>query len=324
MGCTNTELVERYVAAVKFWLPANLREDIGAELAEDIRSEIDEAEKAKGRPLSEDEVAAILKARGNPMAVAARYQPQRHLIGPELFPLYIFVLKIVAVICLIPPVLAWLSRLVIDHTAPVPNVIASPFNSLLVAFAVVTIVFAIIEHKGIDLSKKREWNPKTLRPVKDKNRIPRSESIGEIIGALIGIAIYAAGYLSQTTYHFAGGGVITVAPEWIVFWQIIIAIAVVEIALAAIHLFKPYWSGLRVLARLVIDLAKTAAFYWLIQAHIVRAMDGVPDQLAEQFQMISDKAAQYAPIFFVFVLIGIIAAAFARLIRTIVAHRAMA
>jgi len=321
MGCTNTELVERYVAAVKFWLPEKLREDIGAELAEDIRSEIDEAEKAKGRPLGEDEVAAILKARGNPMAVAARYQPQRHLIGPELFPLYIFVLKIVAVICLIPPVLAWISHIAIDHDAPVANLFASPINSLLTAFAVVTIVFAVIEHKGIDISKKTEWNPKTLRPVADKNRIPRSESIGEIIGALIGIGIYTAGYLSQTTYHFPGGGSITVAPEWIPFWQIVIGLAVAEIALSAIHLFKPYWSGLRVLARLLINLAKAAAFCWLAQSHVVRSVDGLPDQIAGQFILISDKVAQYAAIFFVFVFIGIIANALARLIRTIALHR---
>lgn len=313
------DLVERYIAAVKFWLPANIRDDVAAELAEDIRCEIEEAERAKGRPLTEDEVAAILKARGAPLAVASRYQPQRHLIGPELFPLYVFVLKIVAVISFIPPVLAWISRLFIDHTAPVPSLIASPFNSLLVAFAIVTIVFAIIEHKGINVTDKANWNPKTLRPVIDRNRIRRSDSIGEIVGPMIGIGFFVAGYLSQTTYDsgFPPGGSITVAPEWIAFWQIMVALALAEIALGAANLFKPYWSGLRVVAWLVLNLAKTAAFCWLFQSHILRATTGVPPRLVLLLQHISDKSAEYAlPISGVIAAI-LIAKALWRILRTI-------
>lgn len=309
------DLIERYIAAVKFWLPAHMREDIAAELAEDIRSEIDEAEKVKGRKLTEDEIAAILKARGRPMSVAAGYQPQRHLIGPELFPLYIFVLKIVAVICFIPRVLALIWQMLIDHSASLPT--DSPLNSLLVAFAIVTIVFAVIEHRVIDITKKNDWNPKSLRPVVDRNRIPRGESIGEIIGPLIGIGFYAAGYLSRTTYDFPDHASITVAPEWIVFWQIIVALAFCEMALAAANLFKPYWSGPRVMAWLVLNLAKTAAFCWLFQSHVVREISGAPAPFAAQLQMISDKAAEFAlPVFGVIAAI-LIGKALWRIMRTI-------
>jgi len=317
MASSTMDLVERYIAAVKFWLPAKIRDDVAAELAEDIRCEIEEAERAKGRPLSEDEVAAILKARGAPLAIASRYQPQRHLIGPELFPLYVFILKIVAVISLLPPVLAWVSRGFIDHAAPVPNLIASPFNSLLVSFAIVTLVFAVMEHKGIDLAGKKDWNPKSLRPVFDHNKIRRSDSIGEIIGPMIGIGFFAAGYLSQTTYQFPQGGSITVAPEWIAFWQIIVGLALADIALGAVNLFKPYWSGPRVMVWLVLNLAKTAAFCWLFQSHLIRAITGVPPQVAAQFTLISDKAATYAlPVTGVIAAI-LIAQALWRILRTI-------
>jgi hypothetical protein len=311
------DLVERYIAAVKFWLPSNIAEDVGAELADDIRSEIDDAENAKDRPLTEDEIADILKARGKPMAVAARYQPQRRLIGPELFPLYIFVLKIVAAICFIPPVVAWFSWSLSGYAGAVPGALAAPFNSLLVSFAIVTLVFAAIEHKGIDITKKAEFNPKSLRPVIDKNRIPRSDSIAEIIGPMIGIGFYLAGYFSQTTYHFPGGGSITVAPEWIVFWQIIIGLAVFDIALGAINLFKPYWSGPRVVAQLILNLAKTAAFCWLFQSHLVRAMEGVPVDAVSQFQMVSDKLAEFALPFFGFIVAIIVAKALWRLVLTL-------
>ncbi len=318
------DLVERYIAAVKFWLPEKLREDIGAELAEDIRCEIEEAEKAKGRPLTEDEVAEILKARGRPMSVAARYQPQRHLIGPELFPLYIFVLKVVAVISLIPPIVAWFVWSFDRYASPVPASIASPFTGFLMAFAVVTLVFALIEHKGIDITKKAEFNPKTLRPVVDRNRIPRSDSIAEIIGPMIGIGFYAAGYFSQTTYHFPGGGSITVAPEWIGFWRIIIALAVFDIALGAINLFKPYWSGPRIVAQLILNLAKAAAFCWLFQSHVVRAIEGVPNNAVSQFQMMSDKLAEFAQPFFGIIAAIIIVKALWRLVLTLKPRSAMA
>jgi hypothetical protein len=69
--------------AVKFWLPKAQKQDITAELAEDIRSHIDEKE-------------------------AERYLPQRHLIGPVLFPIYRFVLKLVLFVYLVPWLVVWI------------------------------------------------------------------------------------------------------------------------------------------------------------------------------------------------------------------------
>jgi hypothetical protein len=302
------DLVERYIEAVKFWLPKKLKEDVAAELTEDIRSQIEEAEQEKGRKLSEDEVAAVLKARGNPLYVASRYLPQHTLIGPELYPLYIFVLKIVAAICFIPPLLG---TFLFDSDARLPNAFASPTYSLLVSFAIVTIIFAVIERRGLNPAKSQNWNPKSLRPVADRNRIKRSTSVGDIIGCLIGIGFFLAGYLSITTYPlvpgliFADGhisaiglsrGHVTVSPEWVPYWQFIMVIAIVEIAFAAANLFKPYWTLSRALLRMVLDLVKIAALCWLLQSHLLRefVVQGVsPDGAAGLFRL-SDLAAQYA------------------------------
>lgn len=302
------DLVERYIEAVKFWLPAKLKEDIAAELKEDIRSQIEEAEREKGRPLTEDEVAALLKERGKPLSVASRYLPQHSLIGPELYPLYIFVLKIVAAICFIPPLLG---TFVFNYDPALPSAFASPTYSLLVSFAIVTLIFAIMERSSVNPATSQNWNPKSLRAVSDRNRIKRSTSVGDIIGNLIGIGFFLAGYLSITTYNMVPGfffmdghgmalgfarGHITVAPEWIQYWQIIMAIAVVDIAFAASNLFAPYWTVSRTLLRLALDLAKTAAVCWLLQSHLLRAftMQGAsPDDAAGLFR-ISDLAAQYA------------------------------
>jgi hypothetical protein len=69
------ELVDRYIQAVRFWLPAGLRENIAAELSEDIHSQIEEKEAGLGRKLSEAELADVLRQHGRPVIVANRFRP---------------------------------------------------------------------------------------------------------------------------------------------------------------------------------------------------------------------------------------------------------
>ena len=111
------DLIERYLQAVRHWLPTTKRHDIIAELSEDIHSQIDEREASLGRPLTETEVEAMLLERGRPMLVASRYLPQEYLIGPELFPIYRFVLKIVLLCSGAPTVLALVSLIVFGSRA---------------------------------------------------------------------------------------------------------------------------------------------------------------------------------------------------------------
>ena len=83
------ELIERYLQAVAFWLPKGQQQDIIAELSEDLHSQIEEKETELGRSLNKAEIEAVLKQRGRPVLVANRYLPQRSLIGPVLFPIYV-------------------------------------------------------------------------------------------------------------------------------------------------------------------------------------------------------------------------------------------
>src|SRR5260370_13171448 len=82
------ELIDRYLQAVGFWLPKAQKQDIVAELSEDISSQMEEKEAELGRKLNESEVEAILKQLGSPIVVANRYLPQLHLIRPLLLPIY--------------------------------------------------------------------------------------------------------------------------------------------------------------------------------------------------------------------------------------------
>ena len=84
-------LVDRYLRAVRDYLPRGQQDDIINELSDNLQSRIEDEAAARGRPLSETEEAAILKEFGHPMAVAARYRGDERsvtfggrLIGPEL------------------------------------------------------------------------------------------------------------------------------------------------------------------------------------------------------------------------------------------------
>ena len=243
------------------------------------------------------------------MIAASHYLPKRYLIGPELFPIYIFVLKIVALCCLIPPMI--IAAMSFNLSAPLLSVGQAwgiYINSLLMSFAVNTIIFAVIEYNGINPAKPDTWNPKSLRPVRDPSRIRRSSSVGEIAANMVLIAIFAAGYLSKTVYDFKGGHVV-LCPEWIQYWQIVMALAVAETALAATNLFKPYWSGVRIVARAAIDLGKIAAFTWLLQSHVFREVSGTMGPASNTLLSISEIAAQHS--YQIALIVGLVIAAMA-------------
>ncbi len=58
------QLLDRYLTAVKFWLPKKQRDDIAAELAANLQAEIDDRTAEIGRPLTDAEVAAIVAEVG--------------------------------------------------------------------------------------------------------------------------------------------------------------------------------------------------------------------------------------------------------------------
>ena len=102
MPATTADLLDRYLHAVKFWLPKAQQEDIIAELAEDLHSQVEESEAALGHPLAEDDLVALLKKRGSPLRVASGYIPEQRLINPAMLAIYRLVLKIVLLWVLAP------------------------------------------------------------------------------------------------------------------------------------------------------------------------------------------------------------------------------
>ena len=174
------EILDRYLQAVKFWLPSS-QHDVVAEIRDDIRSEVEERETVLGRSLNEGEWEGLLKRRGRPLLVAEKYLPQRSLIGPVLFPAYWFVLKIVLLCYLVPWIAVWIALVIWSPQYRAQHLGVSALKDLFVlwmngwvAFTIPTIVFAVLERVKRQDWLINDWSPRRLPPVRDTQRIPRA------------------------------------------------------------------------------------------------------------------------------------------------------
>lgn len=287
------ELLERYLQAVKFWLPKEQKQDILAELSEDLSSQIEDRETELGRKLNEAEVEAILKERGRPLLVANRYQPQQHLIGPVLFPIYRFVLKVVALCYLLPWALFWIGMISLGPTYRAQqggwiHALASTWGALwitaIMIVGTITIIFAFVERGQTKSHFLEKWNPRKLPPVRDPHQIKRSASIGELAGNFA--LIWWISYLSSRTIFIHSEIRITLSPVWTYFFWGFLLVAIFKMALAGVNLMRPYWTGLRATLRLVGDSLGCALLCWFLKANILAELSirGVPPEKALQIR----------------------------------------
>ncbi|MGB6987032.1 MAG: hypothetical protein WBD74_13760 [Candidatus Aquilonibacter sp.] len=165
------DMLSRYLYAIYNDLPKkSAREDIIAEIGDALQSRIDEREAALGRPLTDDEEAAIIKAYGHPRIVAGRYDAVPYLIGPDLLPFYWYTLRLVLTIVL-AIILIGGALVAIGETK------ISIFFAALVAaksaaiyiFGAVTAAFAVLERvqnktNALERSGITRWDPRRLPP----------------------------------------------------------------------------------------------------------------------------------------------------------------
>lgn len=175
------EMIDRYVNEVGENLPRKMRTDIEMELRSLLLDSLDE--RSGGDPTPKL-TAELLREFGSPEAMAAQYRPAESLIGPKLFPTFKVVVTItVSIIGVLH--LLWLGLVLWQNSGDdligrILNMIFSFGRSAILNAGIVTLIFAIIERvAGDSLSipekKAQEWDPFSLPPVKDPDRINRAE-----------------------------------------------------------------------------------------------------------------------------------------------------
>jgi hypothetical protein len=273
------QLIERYLQAVKFWLPKQQKDDIIAELSADIHAQLDERETALGRQLTEAEVEELLKQRGHPLLVANRFQPQESLIGPVLFPIYRFVMKIFAYGYLLPAVLVWIGLMTFSPSYRFEQTHPSwftAFTSLVhylwfatcLVVCPITIVFAAMERNQARVHIFDRWSPGKLPPVRDPNQIPRHSSAVEVAVNLIFFICWAA-YMHSPVVHIGSALRIFFAPQWPWFFWSYLLVSAGNIAFSGSNLLHPHWTAWRATLRMLFDAVGAVLFCWLMKSNIL-------------------------------------------------------
>jgi len=274
------ELVDRYLHAVKFWLPRNQKDDIIAELSEDLRSQIEEKESGLGRKLDSAEVEPILQRCGSPMAVAQRYLPQRSLIGPALFPIYSVVIRALVFYFLLPWLLLWMGITIFspDFRADHPG--AALFASLdpwwlacTYSLFFCTLAFALLDRSQARSHLVNTWNPRSLPAVRDPNRIPRGGTIFELTISVASLALWFEVGAFRRMFHFFGV-TFTLSSRWPYFFWALSALSLGGIALACLNLSHPRWTRLSATLRLGIDCYSWTLVYWFCRANLLQSLSG--------------------------------------------------
>ena len=260
-------ILEHYLSAVRAYLPKDVdKSDVLAELADHLRTKMEEREVQLGRALTESEQQAVLAAHGEPLTVANGYGRvgpgiafgRLRLIGPRAFPVYIGVLALILAINVVSFIVEML-------VAPAPPWSELPRRllNLLPVFVVVTVAFAGIEifverSRRVDPSGAQGW----LFWTPYLKYVPRWYSASGLVFLTI-IAVAWAwwwGNWPQAPVALFGAAAeqLALSSAWSRFQLIFLALLIIGIALRAACLARPSLHWLPVPLRLVVNIVALA------------------------------------------------------------------
>ncbi len=294
------ELLDRYLQAVKKYLPKRQQDDIIKELSENLLSQIEDQEAELGRSLTEGELAALLRSHGQPLLVAIRYRPQRYLIGPAIFPFYWFILKITVVLAVafysVINAVPWIAETptmerLVQLLDGIPHVAWT-------AAASVTLCFVAIEffttHYNIKLNCFDDWDPRSL-PQLDKISQKRTyHPIYEFLANLV-FALWMLVVPYYPVLIFGPGAVyfkrqaIQLAPVWHSLYWPLMALLFTTVIVRAMHLFPFSWKWPWAVIDLIFKASSLVFLGILARAHEYFILGSTPvDDLSRSQGLVTD------------------------------------
>ncbi len=176
------ELIDRYVLEVGKHLPQKSRADIEAELRSTLEDMLQDRSHKAGRPVDDAMVIDLLKEYGAPDTVAATYHSTQYLIGPRLYPFFLFVLKIVFTVLIVVLLVALGIQLATQPMAgpelakAIGKGLLGILSGAIQAFGNIALVFAILERVlpasefKLD-EEKKAWDPASLMKEPERDEV---------------------------------------------------------------------------------------------------------------------------------------------------------
>lgn len=268
------ELLNRYLEAVRKYLPWERQDDIVAELRANLEAQLEGRQEELGRSLNEEEAKAWVGQLPRPALMAGRYRRQQHLIGPGLFPIYSLLLRMamfwLAIMLVVVNIvkafvhpwstgsiamgMAWIAAGMVH----IGYVLAAYAAALTLAFAAVEYLLLHHPEKFSPIAEAlRTFDPNYLPPLgpaKSARTLPRA--VADLIGNLALLAWLL--FLPAHPFLLLGPGVFAVnalpyalAPVITEFYWALLVLTAVQAAWKTINLKTGAWRGERSVQRLV-------------------------------------------------------------------------
>ncbi len=274
-------LLDRYINDLGEKLPAKNREDIQKETRSILEDMIDERAEAENKPADEQLVREVLLAFGSPKKTAAAYQSGQYVIGPNLYPLFKKVLRIVLIFSLISALIGVVSNLsskiesvgglsdqslnaLINTTTNlsilvITEIVGTVVSGLFSGFGICTLVFWILDRTlpAKEFQKEEDWDPDKLPKSFDKDKIDAADQIVEIIFTVLGLI--ALNYFPQIFSIFTfENGILTserfLSDAFFSYVPFITIKGIFGIALCAYLLSLKHWNTLGRILTIVLDM----------------------------------------------------------------------
>ncbi len=203
-----SDMTQRYVYAATRRMPKKQRGDVAAEIKTLIEDML-EARCGDLQPTKHD-LSVVFSELGRPEALATKYSTQgapRYLIGPGLFAMYQKILVLVLSVMTGGLVLANCITLITGAASSAFSFLGGLLSSIiqggLTAFAIITLIFAILERKEIDPVVEFDKGPLDLPPMPEKQaEIKRGEAIAGMVFTLLVMLLFtfAPGWMGAATF----------------------------------------------------------------------------------------------------------------------------
>jgi len=196
------KMLDRYIDAVGKRLPARVRGDVSSEIRSTIEDMLQDRSDATGQPVDETLLTEVLADYGSPSQVAATYLPEKYLVGPQLYPIFSLVVRIVLIVLTVLALVGLgigLSKAATglsNFGELVGNALASYYTSMITAFGNIVLVFWVLQRAlpAHELkpaaSEAGVWNPEDLMKEPSPNEVKLWEPIVSILFTFAALVIF--------------------------------------------------------------------------------------------------------------------------------------
>jgi hypothetical protein len=330
------ELFDRYVHEVGRRLPKKQRADVEAELHSLLMDALQDRMEGRAEEASAEDQVAVLEAFGPPSEVAARYAPpHRYLIGPGILNIYLIVVAAVGGALTIAYIVllgltAWSASASAIGTA-IGELASGYVNALLTAFGSVTLTFAVLERlvpaSAWEKTTEKAWDPRSLPPVEDTERIERGGLIASSVFLVIALVVF------NLFPQWIGIGFVRSADDGVAglrFWPVLApvfftaylpwlnGIWLVQLVLNVVLLRQGRWQLVTRLVDLLLSIGGIVLIgQMLVGPSLIAVPQGVPAELHDLLTMLLPNAVRLA---LIVALIATAGEGIAKLVRLIRGH----